>query len=976
MKTFRRIFLAACGLVLATGSAGAVDASDLFLRAYQDFQAGEKFERDGNPREALARYRNAAKVLDQITKSDASWQPAVVEYRLRKSRENIERLAAQAAAFQESPEGPLPQADPGAINIPPPDVNTSRPLIPVRPSASRPSPAENPAYQPRAISPGESDSLRQQLAAARKESERWQEKFTRQSAELKSALFEVDRTKVTVVELKAKVAQTQDAFENAAKDREIARAKTPPPDDKRANELAARIEKIEADNEVLLDENSRLVAKLESASKYISSADDGRKTLDADRRKILRQRDEAIARTKRLKENAATIERLDTEKADLEKKFAVEKRALESKLAEAANPERLRKLERENKALSVRLDDSAKKFAEAEKTRASETALRITKIEADSEALQDENSRLLAKLESASKYIAAANAERGEIEADRKKIAAQRDAMAAKNTGLDAANEALLDENRRLFGKLESASKYIDGSEAVRKLLEADRKKIAAQRDAMAAKNTGLDVRNEVLLEENNRLFVKLEAAAKYIDGAVAARKLLEADRRVLVGRRDDALAAAKKLREEKAALEQVVGEKTAQEKKFVKEKKDLESKLAALPGADRLRKVEAENKKLAAEIEEAGRKLAEAAKKPDDKTVSDLRSEMNGLNDRLLEAQSQIAGREEQIKKLAAQLDEASGEIARLKLNPEPTAEEKRAISENDVLRGIILRQIKEQSGRDAARTALENEIQSLQIKSDTISKQLGVLARPAFQLTEQEALIFKEPVTLLSETGNSSLNVTMAISKPGAKAGTPPDAKQESKPTATGPDALSKDSRDLVEQARQLFNDRQFADAEKIYQKIVESAPDNYFVLTNLGVTQIQAKKLAAAEVALKKAVSINPKDSFAITNLGIVYCKRGHFDEAIATLKEALSLDGKNHVALNYLGICYGEKGLTSEAEDCFKRSIEIRNDYPDAHFNLAVLYVNFKPPAVIPGREHYNKAIQFGSTPDPALDRLLK
>ena len=963
MKTLRRIFLAACGLGLAAVSAWAEDASDLFLRAYQDYQAGEKLERDGSPRDALTRYKSATKLLEQITRADPAWQPPVVEYRLRKARENVERLAAQAPsvpAYADGPEGPLPQADPGIINIPPPDINTSRPLGPGRTTTPRTgTPTQTPSYIPRQpqVSSAEIDTLRQQLAAMRKETEQWQEKFSRQSAELKSALFEVDKTKVTVVELKSQVAQAQDAYENAVKDREIARAKTPPPDDKRANELAERISKIEADNEALNEENARLLAKLDSAAKYITSSDDARKSLDADRKRLLDQRDEAMAKTKRLKENAATIERLDNEKAELEKKFAREKSALEAKLAEANSPERLKKLEAENKKLAGQLADSEKK-------QAAEIAVRITKIEADNEALQDENARLLTKLESASQYITAANAARKALETDRRKVAAQRDDLAAKNLTLDSRLDALTDENARLTSKLGSAAEYIAAADSNRKVLEADRKKVAAQRDALAARNMRLDIRNEVLLDENQRLFAKLESASKYIEGADAVRRLLETDRKKVAAQRDDALAATRKLQGDNAALQRVVEQKTAAEDKLVAEKKALEARIAALPSSDRLRKIEAENKKLAASLEEAERKLAGAAAKPDEKAVAALRSEMNSLSDRLLAAQAQIASRDDQIKKLAAQLDEASGEIARLKLNPEPTSEEKRVISENDLLRGIILRQIKEQGDRDAARTALEKEIANLQVKSDEINKQLEILSRPAFQLTEQESLLFKEPVTLLTEPSADTMEVTMAISKPGAT------------PAPTGPDALPKESRELVDKARNLFDEQKFAEAEKVYQKIVESAPDNYFALTNLGVTQIQANKLSAAEVALKKAVSLNPKDTFAETNLGIVYCKLGQFDEAIAALKNAVAVNERNHIALNYLGICYGEKGLKSESEDAFKRSIAARDDYPDAHFNLAVLYATLQPPALISGRQHYKKALSYGASPDPVLDKIFQ
>lgn len=721
MITLRKIVLLACGFLLLAAPAWSQEASDLFLRAYQDFQAGEKLERDGNPREAFTRYQSAAKLLEQITKSQPDWQPAVIEYRLKKTRENITRLEGEVSALpaiSEGPEGPLPQQD---MPLPPPVINTSRPVVP-RPNTTGnrpPVPASTPRPQ---IPSGESAALRQQLTAARAENERLQDKIGRQAAELKSALVEIDKRKVTVVELKAQLAQAQDAMESAIKDREIAAAKAPPVDDKRVKELSGRIADAEASNEALLEENQRLLTKLESASKYIESADAGRKVLDEDRRKIAKQRDEVIARTKKIKDNTAALEKLTKEKEDLQARFA--------------------------------------------------------------------------------------------------------------------------------------------------------------------------------------------------------------------------------------------------------KEKKDLEAKLVEANDSGKLEKLAAENKELAARLADTEKKLSEAAAKPaeSEKVLTELRSEINSLNDRLLESQAQIATRDDQLKALAKQLDESSGEAARLKLNPQPTVDEKRTMVENDLLRGIILRQIKEQAERDAARNGLEKELQTLQVKSDTISTQLSVLSRPAFQLSDDERLLFKEPIAALTEPDPSSMSVTMAVAKPAD--GFPLPAAAE------GPESLPEATRDMVDQARKLFDQGRYGDAEKLYQQIVDSAPNNYFALSNLGVTQIQVRKLSAAEVALKKAIAINPKDSFAATNLGIVYCKQGKFDEAIASLQEAVASDEKDHIAQNYLGICYGEKGLKGKAEEAFKRSIQIRDDYADAHFNLAVLYATTEPPSLEPAREHYKKAISLGSTADSSLERLLK
>ena len=747
MTILRKFFLLACGILVLAGSAWSQEASDLFLRAYQDFQAGEKLERDGSPREAFARYQSAAKLLEQISKSEPDWQPSVVEYRLKKTRENITRLEGEVSALPkvpEGPEGPLPQPD---VPIPPPAypaINTSKPLVP-RPSTSG-AKTPVPSTTPRAtqVPNGESASLRQQLAAARADNERLQDKFVRQAAELKSALVEIDKRKVTVVELKAQLAQAQDTAETAIKDREIAAAKPPAVDEKRVAELNERIQSAEADNEALIEDNQRLLAKLESASKYIESADSGRKVLEDDRKKIAKQRDEAIARTKKIKDNAASLEKLTKEKDDLEAQFAKDKKELEARLAK----------------------------------------------------------------------------------------------------------------------------------------------------------------------------------------------------------------------------------EKADQQAQFAKDKKDLEAKLAKATDPEKLEKLAIENKDLAARLAETEKKLAEAAAKPEEseKVLAGLRSEINSLNDRLLESQAQIATRDDQLKALAKQLDESSGEAARLKLNPRPTADEKRTMVENDLLRGIILRQIKEQAERDAARNGLEKEIQNLQIKSDTISKELAVLSRPAFQLSNDERLLFKEPIAALSEPDASSLSVTMAVAKPADGFPVPTPAE--------GPESLPDATRDMVDQARKLFAQGRFADAEKLYQQIVDTAPNNYFALSNLGVTQIQGRKLSAAEVALKKAIEINPKDAFAATNLGIVYCKQGRFDEAIASLLEAVGTDSKDHIAWNYLGICYGEQGFKGKAEEAFKRSIEIRDDYADAHFNLAVLYATTEPPSIDAARLHYKKAVSLGTPADPSLEKLLQ
>src|SRR5262245_30599680 len=68
------------------------DPSEIFLKAYLSAQQGEKLERQDRFKTALAKYRFAGSLIEELHKSHAQWQPAVVEYRGRKISEAILRL--------------------------------------------------------------------------------------------------------------------------------------------------------------------------------------------------------------------------------------------------------------------------------------------------------------------------------------------------------------------------------------------------------------------------------------------------------------------------------------------------------------------------------------------------------------------------------------------------------------------------------------------------------------------------------------------------------------------------------------------------------------------------------------------------------------------------------------------------------------------------------------------------------------------
>ena len=68
------------------------DPSEIFLKAYLSAQQGEKLEHENRFKTALAKYRFAGSLIEELRKSHADWQPAIVEYRGRKISEGILRI--------------------------------------------------------------------------------------------------------------------------------------------------------------------------------------------------------------------------------------------------------------------------------------------------------------------------------------------------------------------------------------------------------------------------------------------------------------------------------------------------------------------------------------------------------------------------------------------------------------------------------------------------------------------------------------------------------------------------------------------------------------------------------------------------------------------------------------------------------------------------------------------------------------------
>src|SRR4051812_25785787 len=95
------------------------------------------------------------------------------------------------------------------------------------------------------------------------------------------------------------------------------------------------------------------------------------------------------------------------------------------------------------------------------------------------------------------------------------------------------------------------------------------------------------------------------------------------------------------------------------------------------------------------------------------------------------------------------------------------------------------------------------------------------------------------------------------------------------------------------MIQQAVQFHSGGNFADAESMYLKILDRAPNEPAALHLFGVLRHQQGRHAEAADLVRRAVQINPRDADAYTNLASICRALNDADGAINAGRRATEL-----------------------------------------------------------------------------------
>ena len=601
------------------------------------------------------------------------------------------------------------------------------------------------------------------------------------------------------------------------------------------------------------------------------------------------------------------------------------------------------------------------------------------------------------------------------------KLAAANQSAVETQANLEAAEERI----SQLLGRTQALASKAKEAEQVKTLkakLEAEQKATAQQADD--AKKREADLKNQIATLNKERkdsgtmpaelkaLQAKLDAELQTSASEAAKAKKREDDLKgqltVLTKDRNDAREELVRLREANKDTDKLMAVNAGLLKKLGEAEKQILNFKST--GGSRDQQLEALRKQVA--------DTQKALDSSGEKNVT-LQAEIGELQKKVGDYSKQIA----QFK---------ADKTASLE-------ERQRMESENKLLQGIVMRVLQEDANRAQRQKMIQTEVGKLHIQSDTLLKQINYLTQPTVKLSAAERKLFKKPVFEVQDPNTlvavkqdmppgtepavppTSEPPTPATEKPETTPGpkppettgnTPPQTKPpgdmvkldnppkgvkpkpgddlpvkdpvESKApeaSATPPVAsttgamLPADVKPLAEQAKKAFEAEKFSDAERLYDKTLQKAPNNVYLLSNRAVVQFRMGKFKQAEESFKKALAIAPEDAFCWSTIGIVYYSEEKYDEAVNALTKSLAINPKNPTAHNYLGITAAQKGWLEAAQKELESAVQLDPKYADAWYNLAVTYTTKVPPDIEEAKKAYKKAIELGAAKEAAMEEML-
>jgi tetratricopeptide (TPR) repeat protein len=164
----------------------------------------------------------------------------------------------------------------------------------------------------------------------------------------------------------------------------------------------------------------------------------------------------------------------------------------------------------------------------------------------------------------------------------------------------------------------------------------------------------------------------------------------------------------------------------------------------------------------------------------------------------------------------------------------------------------------------------------------------------------------------------------------------------------------------RAALDAGNKLFDEKNYAEALKIYEDLVAKNPDVYILYKNVGNCRFELQQYDLAEAAYRKVLEKEPSNPDVLLLIGNCYANRGESDKAMEWYGRIEFEKINDPTVLFNIGTSLFKQSKFEEALKYYRRSVEVQKDFLDGLYQLGLTYLSLgKNAEAIPPFEDYLK-----------------
>ena len=136
-------------------------------------------------------------------------------------------------------------------------------------------------------------------------------------------------------------------------------------------------------------------------------------------------------------------------------------------------------------------------------------------------------------------------------------------------------------------------------------------------------------------------------------------------------------------------------------------------------------------------------------------------------------------------------------------------------------------------------------------------------------------------------------------------------------------------------------LQKNEQFVEAQELYRRVLDTAPNHPDALHYAGVLAHQQGQSDEGVALIERSLALAPGRAACYNNLGIIFQSTGRLPAAIDAYRHAIAIDSSHANAHSNLGVLLRATGQPIEAEAAYRTAIHLNPEHIDAYTNLGIL-----------------------------------